>query len=53
LYDVNLISDSKTTITGVAIANNSTGTITFPCSSTVDVGADKIASLYQGQDYFF
>ena len=35
LYHVNLVSDSQNTITDVAIANNSTGTINFPSSSTV------------------
>ena len=42
LYHVNLISDSKTTITDVAIANNSTDTIKFPSSSSVGVGVDKL-----------
>ncbi|HXT83124.1 MAG TPA: hypothetical protein VN704_02155 [Verrucomicrobiae bacterium] len=51
LYHVDLVSDSKTTITDVAIKNNSTGTINFPSSSSVGVGVDKIAPLpQQGQN---
>ncbi len=51
LYHVNLVSDSKNTITDVAIANNSTSpSITFPSSSTVGVGVDKIAPLPQEQN---
>ena len=49
LYHVDLLSDSKNTITDIAIKNNSTHTITFPSSSSVGVGVNKIAELPAGQ----
>jgi hypothetical protein len=48
LYHVDLVSDSSNTITDVAIKNNSTQDITFPASSSVGVGVNKIAPLSPG-----
>ncbi len=49
LYHVDLISDAKSTITDVAIQNNSTKEITFPQSSSAGVGINEIAPLPPGQ----
>ncbi len=49
LYHVDLVSDSNNTITDVAIKNNSTKDITFPPTSSVGVGVNKIAELPTGQ----
>ncbi|MDQ6723119.1 MAG: hypothetical protein M3Z01_02475 [Thermoproteota archaeon] len=49
LYHVDLISNSTTTVTDIAIKNNSTHGITFPATSTVVVGVDKIDALPPGQ----
>ena len=49
LYHVDLVSNSTTTVTDIAIKNNSTHDITFPATSTVVVGVDKIVELPPGQ----
>jgi hypothetical protein len=50
LYHVDLISNSTNTITDIAIQNNSTNDITFPPTSTVVIGVDKIAPLPEGEE---
>ncbi|MER5176687.1 MAG: hypothetical protein ABJB76_06855 [Candidatus Nitrosocosmicus sp.] len=49
MYHVDLASNSTTTVTDIAIKNNSTHSITFPATSTIVVGVDKIAELSPGQ----
>ncbi len=48
-YHVDLVSNSTTTVTDVAIKNNSTHGVTFPSTSTVVIGVNKIAELLPGQ----
>ena len=50
LYHVDLMSNSTNTITDIAIQNNSTNDITFPPTSTVVIGVDKIAPLPEGEE---
>ena len=50
LYHVDLVSNSTNTITDIAIQNNSTNDITFPPTSTVVIGVDKIAPLPEGEE---
>ena len=50
LYHVDLLSNSTNTITDIAIKNNSTNDITFPPTSTVVIGVDKIAPLPSGEE---
>ncbi len=45
LYHVDLMSNSTNPITDIAIQNNSTNDITFPPTSTVVIGVNKIAPL--------
>jgi hypothetical protein len=45
VYHVDLISDTNSTITDVAIKNNSTKDIVFPPTSSVGVGVNSIAAL--------
>jgi hypothetical protein len=48
LYHVDLMSNSTNPITDIAIQNNSTNDITFPPTSTVVIGVNKIAPLPAG-----
>jgi hypothetical protein len=48
IYHADLMPNSKNTITGSAIQNNS-NYIAFPPTSTVVVGVDKIAPLPAGE----
>jgi hypothetical protein len=50
LYHVDLMSNSTNPITDIAIQNNSTNDITFPPTSTVVIGVDKIAPLAEGAE---
>jgi hypothetical protein len=50
LYHVDLMSNSTNPITDIAIQNNSTNDITFPPTSTVVIGVDKIAPLPEGAE---
>jgi hypothetical protein len=50
LYHVDLMSNSTNPITDIAIQNNSTNDITFPSTSTVVIGVDKIAPLPEGEE---
>ncbi len=49
LYHVDLVSNSTTTVTDIAIKNNSTHDIVFPATSTIVVGVDKIVKLSHSQ----
>jgi hypothetical protein len=49
LYHVDLMSNSTNPITDIAIQNNSTNDITFPQTSTVVIGVNKIAPLPAGE----
>lgn len=49
LYHADLVSDDTTTITDIAIQNNSTENVDFPATSTVVLGINEIASL--GDDH--
>ncbi|HYF98994.1 MAG TPA: hypothetical protein VD815_02780 [Candidatus Saccharimonadales bacterium] len=49
LYHADLVSDDTTTITDIAVQNNSTEDIDFPATSTVVLGVNEIASL--GDDH--
>jgi hypothetical protein len=50
LYHVDLMSNSTNAITDIAIQNNSTNDITFPPTSTVVIGVNKIAPLPEGEE---
>jgi hypothetical protein len=50
LYHVDLMSNSTNPITDIAIQNNSTNDITFPPTSTVVIGVDKISPLPEGAE---
>jgi len=50
LYHVDLMSKSTNAITDIAIQNNSTNDITFPPTSTVVIGVNKIAPLPEGEE---
>ena len=49
-YHVDLMFNSTNTITDIAIQNNSTHDVTFPPTSTVVIGVNKIDPLPAGEE---